>query len=257
MNNKTVELINSYYSQLDDNSPLKRIFCEVMVYYLEFHNTQTDIVELGYDSLFCSIHNYFESEDSHNCIGCNMNETNRRIENYLLGYRLFNDTYTTFTNFIFILYLQVEHIFEYLKIVKFPDSTRSEHFRVFIEIKRWANFLKHPKTFSLVHHPIWTYEGEDQFQSNGNKPIIDTEFVSRYFAGEKHNDELSAQLSNKQDLEVTFPNPLNLITQFCEAQENFVQLIRDDKSIRDILNDKATIRDYYNTLYDSSSDDEN
>ncbi|WP_222165878.1 hypothetical protein [Edaphocola aurantiacus] len=252
MKGKTEELINSYYDQLDDGSPLKLIFKEVLVYYLEFHNTPTDIVSIGDESLFCTIHNYFESEDSHNCVGCNMNESNRRIENFLLGYRYFRDYYATLSTFIFLLYLQVEQIFQYFDIVQLPNEYKLEHFRVFYDVKRWANFLKHPKQFNLVHHPNWVYESPD-YVSSGNTPVIDTVFVNRFYAGEKRKEELSSLLFNKQDLEVLFPNPLELIHAFCEAQKRFVLLIRDNPHVREILNDKATIREFYESLSDSDT----
>ena len=177
-----------------------------------------------------------------------MNESNRRIERFLLGYRYFDDEYCAFTTFIFLLYLQAEQIFEYFDIIKLPEQYKLKHFYVLYDIKRWANFLKHPKTFSLVHHPVWTYEGEEDFNSNGNSPVIDTAFVNKYYSGDKNNNELSRKLGSKQELEVIFPNPLTLIERFSEAQKKFVLLIKENQIIREILDDKASIRDYYDSF---------
>lgn len=253
MKEKTKQIIEAHYTNINDTNALKKIFQEVLIYYVEFHNTPTDIICEGDDSLFCSIHQFFSSEDAHNCIGCNMNESNRRIETFLLGYRLFNDEYTAFTTFIFLLYLQVEQIFEYFDIVKLPEPYKQKHFQVFYDVKRWANFLKHPKTFCLVHHPIWTYEDDKDDYSASDSPIINTKFVNRYYSGDKHNNELSKALLNKQDLKVIFPNPFSLVKRFCEAQKKFVLIIKDNLIIREMLDDKATIRDYYDSFADQDT----
>ncbi|CAM3690876.1 hypothetical protein [Sphingobacterium prati] len=132
MKEKTKQIIEAHYTNINDTNALKKIFQEVLIYYVEFHNTPTDIICEGDDSLFCSIHQFFSSEDAHNCIGCNMNESNRRIETFLLGYRLFNDEYTTFTTFIFLLYLQVEQIFDISISSNFLNPTSKSTFRYFM-----------------------------------------------------------------------------------------------------------------------------
>jgi hypothetical protein len=243
MKKETKQIINDYYSEIDTPTELKEIFENVLVRFIEFHNFQQG----EYDTLFCNIHTNFP--ERHNCVACNLNDSNKRIEEFLLGYRLFRSTYSTITNFIFLLYLQVECIFEYLSIIQLPESYIMKNFQILYSIKRWANFLKHPKSFMLVHHPIWEYSKEVNIFENKKKPIIDTKFVNIYYSGESKNKELFKLLENKEDIIVLFPNPLDLITDFCEAQKKFADLISMNQVVREILN-KATLAEFYESNAD-------
>lgn len=242
MKRVTKQLILDYYSEIDNATELKEVFEETFVKFVEFHNFQK---KGEYDTLFCNIHNNFQN--GHNCVACNLNDSNRRIENFLLGYRLFNDVNTTFTNFIFLLYLQVECIFEYINIIQIPENYVQKKFQILFTVKRWANFLKHPKSFLLVHHPIWEFKKDVNVFINDNKPVIDTEFVKKFYVGDSKNKELLKLLSNKEDLTVLFPNPIELIEDFCQAQKRFADLISKNQFVRDVLNDKATIIEFYET----------
>lgn len=248
MKRATKQLILNFYSEFDNNTELKEVFEETLVKFVEFHNFQK---KGQYDTLFCNIHNNFQS--GHNCVACNLNYSNRRIENFLFGYKLFNDINTTITNFIFLLYLQAECIFEYINIIQIPENYVQKNFQILFTVKRWANFLKHPKSFLLVHHPIWDFKKEENVFINKNKPIIDTEFVKKFYAGDSKNKELLKLLSNKEDLTVLFPNPIELIEEFCQAQKRFSDLISKNQFVRDVLNDKATIIKFYDS--DSDSED--
>lgn len=97
----------------------------------------------------------------------------------------------------------------------------------------------------LVHHPIWDYNKDVNVFVNKKKPIIDTEFVKKYYAGDSKNKELSKQLSNKEDLIVLYPNPFELITEFCNAQNKFAQLISKNQLVKEILDDTATLKEYF------------
>lgn len=90
---------------------------------------------------------------------------------------------------------------------------------------------------------------------NGNSPVIDTAFANKYYRGDKNNNELSRKLGSNQELEVIFQNPLTLIERFCEAQKKFVFLIKENQIIRELLDDKASIRDYYDSLSDDEVQD--
>lgn len=240
MKKKTRELIQDHYLNIDEKSELKQEFEKVLVKFIEFHNF---IEGEEYDTFLCNIHSNFSN--GHNCVACNLNDTNRRIENFLLGYKLFTDVHTTMTNYIFLLYLQAECIFEYLNYLQLPTAYIQKNFQILFTIKRWANFLKHPKSFMLVHHPIWEYKKEINVFVNNNKPVIDTDFVKNYYAGDSKNKELVNKLSNKEELIVLYPNPLELITEFCSAQKKFSELISKNQLVREILDDKATLKEYF------------
>lgn len=239
MKREIKRLIEDHYSDINNKTDLKVIFEKTLVKFIEFHNPQNNG---EFDTFFCNIHSNFKN--GHNCVACNLNDSNRRIEQFLLGYKLFTDPYTTMTNFIFLLYLQVECIFEYLNVLQLPDNYIQKNFQSFYMIKRWANFLKHPKAFMLVHHPIWDYKKDGNLIIK-NKPIIDTNFVKKFYAGYSNNKELSKALINKENLLVLFPNPLDLVNEFCEAQKKFTELIYENKLVRDILDDNATLKEFF------------
>lgn len=46
---------------------------------------------------------------------------------------------------------------------------------------------------------------------------------------------------------VLHPNPPELITEFCNTQKKFSELISKNQLVREILDDTATIKDYYQT----------
>src|SRR5690606_38630045 len=104
-------------------------------------------------------------------------------------------------------------------------------------------FLKHPKSFLLVHHPNYSYEGINDEVYSGT--VINTVFVKKFFAGEFNNKELFKMLNNKEDISVIYPNPLKLTEDFCNAQKNFCSLIENNQIVREILDGKATLKDYY------------
>ncbi|MBF0694648.1 MAG: hypothetical protein IR153_06285 [Flavobacterium sp.] len=130
-----------------------------------------------------------------------------------------------------------------------PEEYRLKHFQVLQKVKHWANFLKHPKAFMLVHHPNWTFENKTSKwfpeEPEFKKPIINTSFVQKYYSGDKKNEELYKALIRKSDLTVLFPDPAELMNEFVAAQKKFVELIDKNEIVREYLNDKATIEDHF------------
>jgi hypothetical protein len=251
MKTATRELIENHYKSIDYESDLKRDFENALIYFVEFH--QNDDNESEYDTFLCKIHDNFTL--GHNCIACNLNESNRRVEAYLLNYKLYDNPEYSISNLIMLLYLQVECILEYLKLLKLNESFLLQFDELFLQnkfqtlykIKRWANFFKHPKAFMFSHHPIWKYEEFTNLYKESTDLIIDTSFVQKYYSDGSKNKELYTKLSNIEYIEVLLPNPNKLIIEFCEVQLNFYNLIKDNKIVRDIFEDKATIKNYFET----------
>lgn len=246
MNPKTKELIKEFYSSRGkDTSNLRSKFEEAFDIFVSGNLCEDKAKE--YDSLFCNIHSNFES--GHNCVACNINKSNDTIQNFLIQYRRFEDFHLTFTTFIMLLYLQVEVFSEYFKIMHLPEEYRLKHFQVLQKVRHWANFLKHPKGFMLVHHPNWTFENKtSKFfpdQPKFKKPIINTIFVQKYYSGDKKNEELLKLLIRKSDLTVVFPDPAELMSEFVAAQKKFVELINNNEIVREFLKDKATIEEHF------------
>lgn len=255
MNPKTKELIKEFYAPRGkDTTNLRSKFQDALDTFVSGNLCVDEDKE--YDSLFCNIHSNFTS--GHNCVACNLNESNDRIFNFLIQYKRFEDYNLTFTTFILLLYLQVEMFHEYFEIMQLPESYRMKHFRVLQKIKRWANFLKHPKAFMLVHHPNWTFENKTSKlfpkEKKFKKPVIDTDFIEKYYTGDKRNNELYKMLSKTSGLTVVFPDPSELMKEFVESQKKFVELIENNEIVREFLNDKATIEDYFSENEDKEED---
>lgn len=245
MNKITKNIIKEYYesNSREEHNDLKLDFENVLDIFITEH------IGEGGETLFCKIHDNFPK--GHNCVGCNLNESNIRIENFLIQYKLFDDIHLTFTSFIILLYLHVESIYEYFEIIQLQESYRYKHFNIFQEVKRWANFLKHPKSFMLVHHPVWTYEGR-KITNEGNleknkktSTIINSAFVNKFYAGNKKNRDLYNKLNKKADVLVCFPNPVELIKEFTKAQKKFSEMIANNEIVRDLLENKTTIENHF------------
>jgi hypothetical protein len=198
------------------------------------------------DSLMCSIHNSFEEKGGHCCVGCNMEESSKQIINFLKNYSTFSTAIETFPTFILLLYLMVERIDEYLNMMELQKSIREKNFKVFSLIKQWANFIKHPKGFMLVHHPSYIYQGfkpSDEMLSYKNIEnydlTIDNAFVKEYYSGGDNNKKLYDKLTRKENVIVIFPNPAELIEDFYKAQIFFVNLICQNPIFQDLLMQKA------------------
>lgn len=198
------------------------------------------------NTLMCSIHSSFD-ENGHNCVACNLEESAKLIANFLKNHNHFNTAESVFPNFILLIYLMVERIDEYLNIMELQRSIRERNFQSFSAIRQWANFIKHPKAFMLVHHPTFIFEGfiipDDSWKFkklSDYEVIIDSVFVKEYYSGGDKNKKLYDILINEENVLVVLPNPVVLITEFCAAQKYFVNLICKNQVFRDLLSEKAT-----------------
>lgn len=200
------------------------------------------------ESIMCSIHELIHKDDgkAHNCIGCNFADYTQ-----LLHTALQNGTVTTpieaFSATILYSYLLVERFEEIFKVIKLPDSYRLRHFQVFIQIRRWANFLKHPKAFMLVHHPTYYFENEIMVEPGDEKThiFIDQKFVDEFYSGDKENNKLYILLSNKKDVVVLLPTLSELIAEFCVGQKKFIDIISNNEVFRELLDEKSTLKNYF------------
>ncbi|HXA01651.1 MAG TPA: hypothetical protein VNW99_06670 [Cytophagaceae bacterium] len=148
---------------------------------------------------------------------------------------------------ILFSYLLVERFEEIFRIVKLPEAYRLRHFQIFGIIKRWTNFLKHPKAFILVHHPEYYFENEIELEHNdkNNMIIIDQEFIDIYYSGDKENNKLYSILKNKNNVVVLLPNLPDLMSEFCKAQKKFIDIISNNEVFRETLDEQSTLKDYF------------
>jgi hypothetical protein len=198
------------------------------------------------DSLMCSIHSHFDNE-GHNCIGCNLESGSLLLCDFLSDSGRLKTSEQAFTAYIWYLYLLVSKMEEYLDIMNLTTKVKSKKFGVFSKIKRWANFIKHPKAFMFVHHPTMVFEGspdECNFLSvNKSLIIIDDNFVKEHYSNGNNNTKLYKLVGNKEGVLVKYPDPLELMQEFIVSQKEFVQLICKNEIIREELDERATI--YY------------
>jgi hypothetical protein len=143
------------------------------------------------------------------------------------------------------LYLFVEHVYVIFEIIKLPEEYRRRHFGVFKDIHKWANFIKHPNSFILVHHPTYSYDGDDNFDRTQYSLVIDQQFVNEYYSSPIHNKKLWDALQNKKEVAVLFPNPQVLTRGFCDAAKKFISVVRDNAVFCEILASRSTYENYY------------
>lgn len=204
--------------------------------------------------VLCRIHDAFGGNDGehHNCLGCNFAESQELILKFLEKSKQYSEVKDAFTIYILTLYLLVERMDTVMEIVQVPTAYKEKHFKVFQQIRKWANFIKHPKAFVLTHHPCYDFEGSGIDWEQEFTITINDQFVTNYYKGESDqikqkskNKELYSMLSNKQNIKVLFPDMTQLVKKLCYSINSFKDLILKNQVYIDILNDEATIADYF------------
>lgn len=202
----------------------------------------------------CKIHDAFGGLDTehHNCLGCNFSDSTNLVSRYLEKYDELNDIQQDFTVYILLLYLLVARIEIVFDIIQLPDSYREKHFKVFQQIRKWANFIKHPKSFILTHHPEYDFENSGMVHDSVFSVTINEQFVTLYYKGysdpseqKKQNKALYERLRNKKDVIVMFPDIARLTTKLCYSYNKFIELILNNDAYKEILNDETTIEKYF------------
>ena len=191
-------------------------------------------------------------ESEHNCLGCQFMDLHQLIyENFRslptddLSVEFFCKTY------IFWLYLSVERVYEIFDIIN--PRGESQIFKSFFEknfkttkrIKRWANFLKHPKAFQFTHHPSYRLSVLPVIENDPKITLIDSSFVERYYQGNSRNTELNDRLIGKEEVCVVFPDLPKLTKEFCAEFQVFVNFICNNDMVADFLRSRSTIKAYY------------
>jgi len=201
------------------------------------------------DGLMCKIHDAFGSNNTkhHNCLGCNLDSSTHQIYMFLTQKDNHTDLELSATIYILLMYLLIERIQTIFEIIGLPESYRIKYFQVFQRINKWANFIKHPKAFVLCHHPVFILENDPELNilKKESQVIIDNSFIFKYYSGDNNKKELFQELANKNDVLVIYPDFVKLTQDFCQALTKFVELIEKNEVYRDILNDKATIKDFF------------
>ena len=204
------------------------------------------------EQVFCILHEplYLGShgENSHACLACTLNDSVDKIHKFLNENQSSDDLEYTFTLYILLLYLLVEKMHTIFKYVGISYEYVEANWHVLIEIRKWANFIKHPKGFLFVHHPEYHFEDETIPNSHSSwKKINYTNFVEPLY---KREDEAKfrhtiKEFANKSDLLVIIPCPERIAKELSIVCKEFCSKIKDNKHFQEILKADSVLEDYY------------
>lgn len=224
-----------------------------------FQLAQEEIAKIAMDSpsndcemIFCKLHDkaYLGSEgeddedDPHNCLACTLNGGIQRINHFLMMYETHKDE-DMFTIYILLLYLEVEKLHTIFKFIGITMEYVEQNWSVLIEIRKWANFIKHPKGFLFTHHPEYVFENETYNKSN-DEQIIDFSFVSKFYYHENEDKfkQTIKELGNKGNIIVILPNPQRLAKEFVLVCIAFCEKLKNNPHFQEVLKKHTTISDY-------------
>jgi hypothetical protein len=191
-----------------------------------------------------------KKENCDNCLGENFNQLIQTIiDDFFENYEPAKTTKLGFyfTTYILWLYLVVERVDFVFDVIN--KDNKSKLFADFKElnfktsqlIKKWANFIKHPKEFIFSHWPQYIMEGPEIENAN-ELIIIDGEFVKKNYT---KSDSRINELENCDRVIVLVPELINLTSEFCKELNMFFDFICENKIVSDFLKKKTTLQFYY------------
>ena len=153
----------------------------------------------------------------------------------------------SYTTYLMLCYLLVERIDTMFNIIQLNEDYRTQHFKILLAIRRWANFIKHPKAFLLTHHAEYTYHGSPKNGALTDKAsvVIDRTFVDKYYSNDDKNNELYKELENKENVLVVFPDVNHVTEELCAAINKSVDVVRDNAVYKEVLAKRSTFLDYW------------
>lgn len=195
-------------------------------------------------ALCCQIHhaNWSTNAMSHNCLGCNLADSVDRIRHGLMHSRSDTSINESISSHILNMYLFAERA-EFIYKITTNKSLGDNNFVAFGKIKRWANFIKHPKAFMLVHHPDFNFE--DSGIEFPNRALeINQLSIDKYYANGSKNSELLKKIQNAEEPLVVYPNMRQLTQDFCDEVVRVTRQVTET-DFMDKLKDMTTIEQYF------------
>jgi hypothetical protein len=140
-----------------------------------------------------------------------------------------------------VFYLQAERLAVIYEELGYTQKGKTEfdwnRFPNLQNIKYWANFFKHPKSYMLLHHPIFYLEGDPDIPNILVNDIINEVFIRNYYNGPKKNEELRNRIANQDLVNIIFPNLLTFTTKACNEFEKIIEVItKDENHIKKLAN---------------------
>ena len=193
------------------------------------------------EPISCRLHE-LTGPDGHHCLGCNFAENIEGLE-AICSALLCNsdlqdrDRIKTILSWLNPIVDSCMHIWN---VAGCDNEKFHEAFKNFNLVSRWMNFFKHPKAFLFTHHATYGFEKAD----SGVAVTIDCEFVKKFFGGGRRNVDLAKNLENKPDVHVRLPDPVKLVSGFCEDFEDFLTFVESKPIVR-LLADRTVIDQFY------------
>jgi hypothetical protein len=197
--------------------------------------------------IVCGLHDVLRPEFStgHNCLGCNLADLTNAFDSVLKVLTSCEDLQAAFSTYFMWLNVFVERYTFLLKRLNVSVEYRRKEFPCFATIKSWANFQKHPKSFLYVHHPEYGCSAAGIVIKSSGSIVVNQSFVDRYYNGDKHDDELLELLKNTMLVAVDYPDPTELIVEFCAATTKFMDLVKGNPEYQRSLADVTTHSEYF------------
>lgn len=184
----------------------------------------------------------------HNCLACNLDQDFGYIIKFLNETRKpFSDKdhiRYTFSIFIQLMNNCVEKMIAVLKVIHIKDYLTK--WPVLWEIKRWTNFIKHPKLFLYTHHPEFLFNDQLYNEPNNNtSDILAYPFVSDFFTNEKFEiAQLKSKVQNRGGLTVVLPNLVRVSKEYIFFCYQVLQLIEQSPDYKNDLRNISTLENF-------------
>lgn len=214
----------------------------------------------GCEELFCKLHeeDYLGSPEndttiSHNCIACNLQDGNLKLYkflNELAPVKTSEDIEYASIIYYLLLYLQVEKFHTIFKFIGITFDYVEQNWETLVQIRKWANFIKHPKGFLFTHHPNYIFEDDTTIPSlqadKKNNQLFQYGEIKKFYSRESDDGFKNTinEIGNKKNITVVLPCPLRIMKEYCKISKEFCNKIGENPHFKEILKEHSTIEDY-------------
>ncbi|HRH37084.1 MAG TPA: hypothetical protein PK760_01990 [Flavobacteriales bacterium] len=218
----------------------------------KFFNTDELVIQnvgfcrLGDEDHLGECFSHSEKGTPHNALACQMDSGLRRVHRFITTTEHDDDVEYSLNMFILILYLEVEKLHTVFRVLGITHDWVQENWPILVEIRKWANFVKHPKGFLFTHHPNCIIEGQPSRGHTDRPFVLNYDFVVRLY---NHEDDQRwkqtiKELANKDDVVVVFPDPDRVAREYIAVCQSFCDKIKVNEHFKGILRRITTIEDY-------------
>jgi hypothetical protein len=210
----------------------------------------------------CRVYEAYAGPDdaNHNCLGCNLDAVTAHISKFLKtaasGASGFNaeEAFSVYALLVNTLWERITDVFD---IVSVPDGYRKRHYEPMYQMRRWANFFKHPKEFGwLVHHPQYLFEGTPGaakvLVKDSGFRVIQDEFLKKYYSADRVKGLAKEFNGFERKVVVLLPDIETVTDKLSGCLANFVEVVTKNPVYHELLNDKATIANYFDSLAEAA-----